>query len=332
MGMVIEQEPRGAVDAAEANGGSDHDEAGADLGEISGEDSTTERRSPAPAREEELLGTIDDAEGGDGRDHEEVERDSRESHEEDCPAEGRAAEATRTVTEAAWEVHEAEKRAAALSSAEKEEQADRLLAEHSYGDHYQRSLRTISRRRAREIPMSQLEASEYSGTQSLLESMADSLRLIDAEESGSLNEWSNYWDVVHAVRAERALTREERGALLGRLRGHSLRKTAGRLGVAHETVRTALATALEKYYAGKLLRLQAVSDAALCFHEDASRPTYRPPNCCGQSPLCVDNAGSKLCAECEHEVPEGTRDDELRPGDLNYCPLADSPERRWGGR
>jgi hypothetical protein len=162
--------------------------------------------------------------------------------------------------------------------------------------------------------------------------MAEALQLADAEEHWGLAEWSVRRDVVHAIRAETALTVLEKETLLGRIRGEPLRELAERLHVSHEHVRKLLAVALEKYYAGKLPRLEAASAAAACFYEDASRRAYQDPNCCGQSPLCLDDADSKPCAHYEHERPEGLAGQDVWPGDLSYCPLADLPRWLWGRR
>jgi len=257
-------------------------------------------------------------------------RHARDAHAGDDGAGGlspRTAGTTpRRGTTAAWASHEAAKRAAALSADEKEAQADELLAKHKTGGKWL-SKRTVSRRRAREIPISQLEAPQYSGTRRLLHSMAESLRLIDEQEHTSLDEWLIRWEVMRAIRAERALTGHEKEALLDRLQGETLRKTAQRLGVSHEQVRKLLAAGLEKYYAGKLRQLEAASAAAMCFEEDASRRVYRRPNCCGQSPLCIDGASTKPCARHRQEKPNQMKDEDVRPGDLNYCPLAHLPRR-----
>jgi hypothetical protein len=231
-----------------------------------------------------------------------------------------------------WAEHRKEKRAAQLTDEAKEVESDRLLSHKGYGAHDINSPRTVSRRRAREVTMSQLRAPEYSGTRHLLRTMAESMRLVDAEEHTGVAEWSLRRDVVHAIRAETALKPLEREALLDRVRGESLRDSAQRLGVSHDKVRRRLAAALRKYYAGRLPRLETASAAAACFFEDASRQPYREPSCCGQSPLCVDDADDKPCAWYEHERPEGTNEDDVRPGDLSYCPLADLPGWLWSRR
>jgi hypothetical protein len=234
-------------------------------------------------------------------------------------------------TTKAWARHEAEKRAAALSEEEKEAEANQLLRKQP-GDGQWLSRRAVSRRRAREILISQLEASGYSGTRRLLHSMAESLRLIDEEERTSLDEWAVRWEITRAIRSESKLEHCEKEALLGRLQGETFRETAERLDVSHERVRKSLGTALTKYYAGKLRRLESTSAVAVCFYEDASRRGYRRPNCCGQSPLCLAGATSKPCARCEHEKPNWMKDEDVRPGDLNYCPLAHLSRRQWGKR
>ncbi|MFQ5808809.1 MAG: hypothetical protein ACE5JM_04230 [Armatimonadota bacterium] len=231
-----------------------------------------------------------------------------------------------------WAEHRREKQAAELTEEAKEAERDRLLSEEGYGRHHIRAPRTVARRRAREVTMSQLQAPGYSGTRHLLRTMAESMRLLDAEEHTGVAEWSLRRDVVHAIRAETALKPLEREALLDRIRGESLRDSAQRLGVSHEEVRRRLAAALRKYYARRLPRLEAASAAAACFFEDASRQSYREPNCCGQSPLCLDDAESKPCAWHEHERPRGANDDDVRPGDLNYCPLAELPGWLWSRR
>jgi len=234
------------------------------------------------------------------------------------------------ATATAWQRHDEEKRAASLTETEKEAEGDRLLAQEGCGRHHCTSRRTVSRRRATEIPFSQLEAPSYSGTRHLLRSMADALDVIDAQENGQLTEWVLEWEVTAAIRAERGLSVEEKQVLLGRLRGESLSQTARRIRRSHRRTRQLLALALAKFYAGKLRHLEAASHAAACFYESASRRTYRPPNCCGQSPLCLEQADTKLCAQCEHPRPDSVRDEDERPGDRNYCPLRRFGESPWG--